>query len=228
MLVADGGPAGVERDPPVEPDHVAARAGELLQQWGRQSGPEVDRRHVDGLEDPRRVRRHELRIVLRRERAGPGVEELDHVRAGVGLRGHVAGEVLVGPEVADVGATGNHPLLTLCEVLGADGPGIVARCSGRTRPRLAARSGGRDLIGSRHVPTLLVRYPVAHHGQRQELGDSRDLDLDRLPTETRPRRQEWEDHVLGELASEVGVYRPSSMWAIGVAPGNDSVMPELM
>ena len=44
-------PAVVEREPPVEPDHVAARAGEVAEEVGR-AGSEVDRRHVDGAEDP--------------------------------------------------------------------------------------------------------------------------------------------------------------------------------
>src|SRR6266545_579645 len=40
-VVADLGPAAVERDPPVEADHVAACLGHRLQQ-GRGAGPEVD------------------------------------------------------------------------------------------------------------------------------------------------------------------------------------------
>ena len=38
----------------------------------------------------------------------------------------VAGEVLVGPQVADVGAAGDQPLVALGQVLGADGLGVVA------------------------------------------------------------------------------------------------------
>ena len=73
-------PAGVERDAPVEPDHVAAGRGHLLEQRGG-AGAEVDRRHVDGGEHARRVRRHVVAVVRGRERADPGVEQLDHVRA---------------------------------------------------------------------------------------------------------------------------------------------------
>ena len=46
----------------------------------------------DGGEDPRRVRLHELDVVGRRERADPGVEELDHVGAGPHLAADVARE----------------------------------------------------------------------------------------------------------------------------------------
>ena len=90
-VVADLLPAPVERDPPVEPDHVAARVAHLLEQR-RRAGAEVDRRAVDRGEDARRVRLHELLVVLRRERSDPRVEELDHVGARAHLRPDVAGE----------------------------------------------------------------------------------------------------------------------------------------
>ena len=47
----------------------------------------------------------------------------------------VAGEVLVGPQVADVGAAGDQPLVALGEVLGADGLGVVGRAPARSRRR---------------------------------------------------------------------------------------------
>ena len=53
--------------------------------------------HVDRGEDPRRVRRDELVVVGGREGADPGVEELDHVRAGLDLGGDVARRTLREP-----------------------------------------------------------------------------------------------------------------------------------
>ena len=79
-LRADGEPALVERDAPVEADRVAARGGHRAEQV-RRPGAEVDRRHVDGGEHPRRVRGDELLVVGDREHADPRVEELDHVGA---------------------------------------------------------------------------------------------------------------------------------------------------
>ena len=84
-------PPHVERDPPVEADHVAARGGHLLEQR-RRPRAEVDRRDVDGGEDTRRIRGDVLAVVAGRERAHPRVEQLDHVGAGARLRGDVAGE----------------------------------------------------------------------------------------------------------------------------------------
>ena len=49
-VLADERPADVERHAPVEPDHVAARVGQRCEQV-RRPGPEVDRRHVDRVED---------------------------------------------------------------------------------------------------------------------------------------------------------------------------------
>ena len=46
----------------------------------------------------------------------------------------VAGEVLVGPQVADVGPAGDQPLVPLGEVLGPDGLGVVARGSAVAPP----------------------------------------------------------------------------------------------
>jgi len=66
----------------------------------------------------------------------------------------VAGEVLVGPQVADVGAAGDEPLVALGEVLGADGLGVVAGSSAGSRRRSPSQRRGRRSIGPRHVPTL--------------------------------------------------------------------------
>src|SRR5215212_4568052 len=51
-LVADFGPAAVQRDAPVEADDVAAGGGHVAQER-RRTGAEVDRRDVDGREDAR-------------------------------------------------------------------------------------------------------------------------------------------------------------------------------
>src|SRR5579884_2149923 len=68
---------GLEREPPVDADHVAAGAGERTQQLLGGAGAEMDRRYVDRGEDACAVRRDELLVVGRRERADPRVEELD-------------------------------------------------------------------------------------------------------------------------------------------------------
>ena len=52
----------------------------------------MDRRTVDGGEDARRVGLHELLVVGRRQRADPGVEELDHVGSRPHLGLDVAGK----------------------------------------------------------------------------------------------------------------------------------------
>ena len=91
-IAADPLPPLVEPDAPVEADHVASGRGHRLEQV-RGAGAEVDRRHVDGVEDSLRVRRDELLVVVPGERADPRVEELNRVRARldgraqVGLRG---------------------------------------------------------------------------------------------------------------------------------------------
>src|SRR5947209_5329470 len=56
---------------PVDPDYVTARADHALQQRLRRAGAEVDRRHVDGVEDARGVPLDELLVVRRRERPDP-------------------------------------------------------------------------------------------------------------------------------------------------------------
>ena len=83
---ADGGPAGVERHAPVEPDDVAAGLPHERQQRGG-PGAEVNRRHAGSqrADHRARVRQHVLAIVVGPERADPGVEELDRLRAGVDL-----------------------------------------------------------------------------------------------------------------------------------------------
>ena len=86
--VAGERPAVVEWQPPVEPDHVAARCREVAEQV-RGARPEVDRRHVDGREDPAAPRRDAGAVVRRRERPDPRVEELDDVRA----RAHLGRDV---------------------------------------------------------------------------------------------------------------------------------------
>ena len=111
-VVPDLLPAAVERDAPVEADHVPSGLGHLPQEGGR-PGAEVDRRHVDGGEDPGRVGRGEPLVVGRRQRADPRVEDLDHVGAGAHLPVHVAGEgvgELVQQRVPDGGLAVHHRL----------------------------------------------------------------------------------------------------------------------
>src|SRR5690242_4976080 len=69
-LVADLVPAAIERNAPVEADHIAAGGGHVTQKR-RRSGAKVNRRRGDGVEDARRVGRDELLVVRRRQRADP-------------------------------------------------------------------------------------------------------------------------------------------------------------
>ncbi len=84
----------------------------------------------------------------------------------------VAGEVLVGPQVADVGPAGDQPLVALGEVLGADGLGVVAR--GRwMEPRHVATLGQvwRSASGAGSSRTLrLVRLDENVGAVNIELG----------------------------------------------------------
>ena len=89
--MADPLPGDIERHAPVDPDDVAADRPALLQQV-RVAGSEVNRRHVDRLEHPRRVGRDELAIIRDREVADPRVEQLDNVRPGPYAAGQVPPE----------------------------------------------------------------------------------------------------------------------------------------
>ena len=77
---AEGLPAAVDRHAPVEADDVAPRRLHLAEEV-RRSRAEMDRRRVHGLEDAGRVGGDELAVVGLRQRAHPGVEELDDVGA---------------------------------------------------------------------------------------------------------------------------------------------------
>ena len=198
-VVADLRPAAVERDPPVEADHVAAGLGHRAQQR-RRAGAEVDRRHVDRGEDPRRVRRDELLVVRRRERADPRVEELDHVGARrATLRGHVARErvrELLHQRVPDVRLAVHQRLhrrevaarLPLDEVAGdgerpaaeADDRLVVARARARTS-RTASSIDGTDSSGS-GTRRRSTSASVAHR-----LGDDRADALDELDVDAHRR-----------------------------------------
>ncbi len=80
-------------NPPVEADDVPARRRHRLEEV-RRAGAEVDRRDREPAEDPLRVRRDELLVVLDRQRADPAVEELDRVGARLDLGADVAEERL--------------------------------------------------------------------------------------------------------------------------------------
>ncbi len=68
----------------------------------------------------------------------------------------VAGEVPVGPEVADVGAAGDKPLVPFGEVLGPHGLGIVTRSSVGIRVPSLFQGWRLRRIELRHVSTLVV------------------------------------------------------------------------
>jgi hypothetical protein len=57
----------------------------------------MDRRDREATENPLGVRRHELLVVLDRQRADPAVEELDRVGSGLHLGSDVAEEGLAQP-----------------------------------------------------------------------------------------------------------------------------------
>ena len=170
-------PALVERNPPVEPDHVAARRCHLLQERGG-TGAEMDRRHVDCPENGGRMRGDVLAIVRGRERADPGVEHLDHVRAGARLGGDVGAErggELLEQRVPDVGLAEHEALrvrelptrLPLDEVArhgeraaaeaddGLVGPELrrTIRTASSTGPKASSGSGTRSFSTSASVRT---------------------------------------------------------------------------
>src|SRR5437763_11014634 len=87
-LLTDLLPAAVEVDPPVEADYVAARRRKRAKERRRPCA-EMDRRHVERIEDLGRVRRDKLLVVGRRERSDPRIEHLNDV----GARTHLALDV---------------------------------------------------------------------------------------------------------------------------------------
>src|SRR5688500_18065025 len=84
-IEADALPGAVERLAMVDADDISAGDRHRLQQTGR-TGAEVDGRcSADLRENARHVRLDVAHVVGGAERADPGVEELDHVHAGVDL-----------------------------------------------------------------------------------------------------------------------------------------------
>ena len=82
-------PAGrlVQRNAPVHPDHVGAGLAHEPEQFAG-AHPEVDAGHPvggDRVEDHGRGGHHIAAVVVGRQRAGPGVEELHRARAGLDL-----------------------------------------------------------------------------------------------------------------------------------------------
>ena len=136
-------------------------------------GPEVDRRAVDRGEDARRVRLHELLVVVRRERPDPGVEDLDHVRTRAHLAAHVARErvgELLHQRVPDVRRRVHQPLHVqeLAARLALD---QVAR----DRERAAAEADHR-LVGPQLASDDRDRLEDERHGLLG-LGDGQPLDV---------------------------------------------------
>ena len=90
-LRSNRGPRIVEPLAPVHADHVPARVGEIRENRSRPDA-EVNHRHAGsrgGVEDLLRVRKRELAVVAPAERAGPRVEDLQCLRAGLDLRRQV-------------------------------------------------------------------------------------------------------------------------------------------
>ena len=85
----------------------------------------------------------------------------------------VAGEVLVGPQVADVGAAGDQPLVAFGEVLGTDGFGVVAARLRWLPPSIPPRSD-EGAVGSNpamfqpySLDPMLVSATPAQPGRRR-------------------------------------------------------------
>src|SRR6266508_4658619 len=86
-VLADRNPSAVQRDAPVDADHVAAGLPECVQE-PRRSGPEVDRRDArlaNSAEDLSGVRLRALTVVPRTQRARPAVEQLEGLRTRICL-----------------------------------------------------------------------------------------------------------------------------------------------
>src|ERR1044072_4814296 len=98
-LRSDASPPAVERDAPVDADHVTTRGGEVFQK-GRRAGAEVNQRNAGGAGQRQRaggVRLHVRAIIVRRQAADPAVEQLQRLRAGARLRGEIAADNLRKP-----------------------------------------------------------------------------------------------------------------------------------
>src|SRR5712691_7285093 len=79
--LSDAGPGGIQRNPPVDADHVTARRGEVLQER-RGAGAKVNQRDVRSTRERQRlpaVRLHVGAIVVRRQTPDPAVEQLGRV-----------------------------------------------------------------------------------------------------------------------------------------------------
>ena len=82
-VVADGGPAFVKIDTPVQADDIAAGGADVLQQTGG-AGAEVDHRHTgnDRVDNRFGVGLNKLLVVRWRQTAGPAIEDLHGLGAG--------------------------------------------------------------------------------------------------------------------------------------------------
>src|SRR3989441_2062836 len=92
--VSNAGPRGIQRNPPVDANDVAARRGEVLEER-RSTRAEVNQRNVRGARERQRlaaVRLHVRAIVVRRQASDPAVEQLQRLRPGARLRGEIAAD----------------------------------------------------------------------------------------------------------------------------------------
>ena len=93
-IQSDALPGLVERHAPVNPDHVTPGRRHRFEQ-GRGAGTEVEHGRTgcgDRLQDARGVWPGELPVVGRRERANPGIEDLNRLRARFHLRDEVVSD----------------------------------------------------------------------------------------------------------------------------------------
>ena len=133
-------------------------------------------------EDARRVRLHELLVVGRRERADPGVEELDHVRARAHLAADVARErvgQLLHQRVPGLRLGVHHPL-HVQEVAAGLALDQVAGDGER-----AAAEADHGLVGAQLAPDDRDRFEDERHrflrlrnGQLLDVGERADRPLD--------------------------------------------------
>ena len=213
--MADPLPGDVERHAPVDADHVAADRPSLLQQV-RVAGREMNCRHVDRLEDARRVGRSELAVVRDRECADPRVEQLNNVRPRPHAPGQVAAErvgELLHQLVPDLRRAVHAPLrlleltrrLTLDQVPGDRERPTGEADDGLVGPeRLADEPHGLErprhrLLGLRHDEPL-------HVGERaHRCGDDRPDVLDQLDLDPHAENRK---HDVGEHHRRIDAMSP--------------------
>src|SRR6266550_582947 len=105
----DALPRRIERNTPVDADHVTPRGRKVLEESGG-VGSEMDNGHpgpAREFQGAPAVRLHVGAVVLRGQTADPAVEQLERSRSGIGLRGEIAPDQL--REALHQGSPGARP-----------------------------------------------------------------------------------------------------------------------